>query len=160
MEKLTTKRARLPQELPAIKTLYASLLDCDADRPELGTYLDAVTLRAQSRYAYFLLMADGTLPVGLIRGEIHVAMPGRINGPVGYVQEFYIVPEHRGTRGTAMLMDEVCRWINRAGCSQVYSNCTSDVSRHLFEAAGGTRLDYWQCSLARCEAYTTAKLRR
>jgi len=72
----------------------------------------------------FFLAFDGDRPVGISHGSIrHEYVNGTNDGPKGYLEAIYILPEYRLKGIAAKLVREIEFWAGRYGCREFASDC-------------------------------------
>jgi GNAT superfamily N-acetyltransferase len=69
-----------------------------------------------------------------------VPVPGKRAGPIGYLTNVYVVPEHRNTGLGARMLDRVTTWSRQQGFSEMIVWPT-ERSRPFYARAGFTRPD-------------------
>ena len=69
-----------------------------------------------------------------------VPVPGRRAGPIGYLTNVYVVPEHRNTGLGAQMLDRITAWCRQEGFSEVIVWPT-ERSRSFYRRGGFTRPD-------------------
>jgi GNAT superfamily N-acetyltransferase len=84
----------------------------------------------------------GDRPVGAMwLHTIHrVPVPGKRAGPIGYLTNVYVVPEHRNTGLGAQMLDGVTAWCRQEGFSEMLVWPT-ERSRPFYARGGFTRPD-------------------
>jgi len=72
----------------------------------------------------FFLAFDGDKPVGISHGPIrHEYVNGADDGPKGYLEAIYVLPDYR-LKGVAVeLVKEIERWAGLHGCREFASDC-------------------------------------
>jgi GNAT superfamily N-acetyltransferase len=69
-----------------------------------------------------------------------VPVPGKYAGPIGYLTNVYVTPEHRNTGLGSRMLDRVTAWCRQEGFSAVIVWPT-ERSRPFYGRAGFARLD-------------------
>lgn len=69
-----------------------------------------------------------------------VPVPGKRAGPIGYLTNVYVVPEHRNTGLGAQMLDRMTAWCRQEGFSEVIVWPT-ERSRPFYTRGGFTRPD-------------------
>jgi GNAT superfamily N-acetyltransferase len=84
----------------------------------------------------------GDRPVGAMwLHTVHrVPVPGKRAGPIGYLTNVYVVPEHRNTGLGAQMLDRITAWCRQEGFSEVIVWPT-ERSRPFYARGGFTRSD-------------------
>jgi GNAT superfamily N-acetyltransferase len=84
----------------------------------------------------------GDRPVGAmwLQTVPRVPIPGRRAGPIGYLTNVYVAPEHRNAGLGAKMLDQVSAWCREHGCSLVVTWPT-ERSRPFYRRGGFDRLD-------------------
>ncbi len=90
--------------------------------------------------AWVARLAD--LPVGAMwLHTVHrVPVPGKHAGPIGYLTNVYVIPEHRNTGLGAQMLDRITAWCRQEGFSEVIVWPT-ERSRPFYARGGFTRSD-------------------
>jgi GNAT superfamily N-acetyltransferase len=85
----------------------------------------------------------GDRPVGAMwLHTVHrVPVPGKRAGPIGYLTNVYVVPEHRNAGLGAQMLDRVTAWCRQEGFSEVIVWPT-EGSRPFYTRGGFTRPDH------------------
>ena len=85
---------------------------------------------------------DHAHPVGAmwLQTVVRVPVPGKVAGPIGYLTNVYVVPEHRNLGLGARMLDSVTTWCRERAYSLLIVWPT-ERSRPFYGRAGFARLD-------------------
>lgn len=96
---------------------------------------------ASEEWRAWVARADGRLVGAMwLRTVSRVPVPGQRAGPIGYLTNVYITPEHRNAGLGGRMMDRVKAWCRESGYSQVIVWPT-ERSRPFYGRSGFGRLD-------------------
>lgn len=87
------------------------------------------------------VVRDGTDPVGAmwLQTVARVPVPGKVAGPIGYLTNVYVVPEHRNGGLGGRMLDGITTWCRDQGYSLMIVWPT-ERSRPFYGRAGFDRL--------------------
>ncbi len=114
-----------------------ALLWPDSSRDELAREQDEIK-SDPSRNCTLVAAAGGGDLVGFVEVSIRDWAEGCSTRPVGYIEAWYVRPEHRRTGVGRRLIDAAERWAMSQGCTEMGSDAELDnaVSRQAHAALG------------------------
>ncbi|AWR85371.1 aminoglycoside 6'-N-acetyltransferase [Meiothermus taiwanensis] len=112
-----TIRPLHPQDLPAYFALRTALWPDSADDFEL----EVSKILNNHRLASFVAEQNGQL-VGFVEVSLRDYAEGCESSPVGYLEGWYVVPEHRKTGIGRRLVQAAEDWARAKGCSEMASD--------------------------------------
>lgn len=100
----------------------------------------ARALASEDWRAWVARLGDRLIGAMWLHTVHRVPVPGKHAGPIGYLTNVYVVPEHRNTGLGAQMLDRVTTWSRQQGFSEVIV-WPRERSRPFYARAGFTRPD-------------------
>ena len=140
------EQARLDDVPDLARLRWQLYAEQEGSREPLETYQDrfvAFALRALATDRWHAWVArDGAGPIGAmwLHTIERVPVPGKVAGPIGYLTNVYVVPEHRSGGLGSRMLERVVEWCRAQGFSCLITWPTSR-SRPFYRRGGFDRLD-------------------
>lgn len=93
----------------------------DIPEESLAGELDEILADPNAAQVFVAALPDGAL-AGFIEASLRDTVEGCETTPVGYVEAWYVEPEHRRSRVGALLIDAAERWARERGCAEMASD--------------------------------------
>lgn len=92
---------------------------------------------------YCLFLTNSTKqPIGLLELSLRNIVDGCIDGPVGYIEGLYLLPEYRGQGLGKNMLQRAAQWFSAQGCSEMATDAELDnrMAQEFYDNQGFTRL--------------------
>lgn len=117
------------------------LLWPEASREELESELDEI-LDASEESAVLVAARDDGVLAGFVEVALREWAEGCTTSPVGYIEAWYVRPEHRRAGVGRALIDAAERWAAARGCTEMGSD--TELANSVSQAAHRA-LGYGEC---------------
>ncbi len=128
------------------------LLWPDSSREELTREQEEILADSEKNSVWVAAHPGGDL-VGFVEVALREWAEGCETHPVGYIEAWYVKPQHRRSGAGRKLIDAAERWVLSRGCTEMGSDAElqNEVSHHAHRALGyveATRLVLFSKKLA------------
>ena len=85
---------------------------------------EAHDILASASWGVFVAQLSGDTPLGFIEAHLRDYAESATSTPVGYLEGWYVVPDHRRKGIGAALVDAAEHWARSRGCTEMASDTT------------------------------------
>jgi len=113
------------------------LLWPDTSRAVLAREMEEILANPEQNVVLVAASLDGE-PVGFVEVTLRDWAEGCATRPVGYIEAWYVEPEHRRSGVGRRLMDAAERWVLSRGCTEIGSDAelSNEISARAHHALG------------------------